>query len=109
MNAISKAGTSGIAWRISLPSISRVNLLVISLLIFSVISAFAVIYCRDLSRQMTSDMQSLQYQTAKLTLQHNQLLVEQSSLSTDQRVAMIANNQLNMQAPAAKNVVMVRT
>ena len=54
-------------------------------------------------------MQSLQYQTAKLTLQHNQLLVEQSSLSTDQRVAMIANNQLNMQAPAAKNVVMVRT
>jgi len=109
MNAVSKAGTSRIAWRLSVPQFSLVNMVALILLILSVISAFSVIYCRDMNREMTSQLQSLQYQTAKLSLAHNQLLVEQSALSTDTRVANIAEKKLGMYAPLEKNVIMVKT
>ena len=109
MNAVSKVGSSSIAWRVTFPKIATINLVAALLLVLSIISAFSVIYCRDMSRQMVSEVQSLQYESSKLVLAHNQLLVEQSSLSTDQRVAIIAENNLGMKIPAAKSVVMVRT
>lgn len=109
MNAVSKVNTSKVTWSLSLPHVSVGNLWLMLLVIASIISAFAVIYCRDLSRDMTSNLQNLKSQTQQMQLQQNQLLVEQSALATDQRVAYIAQNQLHMVVPNQKNVIMVRT
>jgi len=109
MNAVSRVSTVKVAWTIRLPRISLESMLLMVLVAASIISAFAVIYCRDLSRNMTSEMQSLVHQTQQMQLQQNQLLVEQSALATEQRVAYIAEKQLHMAVPNQKSVVMVRT
>lgn len=109
MNAVSKVNTSKVEWSFSLPRVSLANMLLILLVTMSIISAFAVVYCRDLNRNMTSHLQNLTYQTEQMQLQKNQLLVEQSALATDQRVAYIAENKLHLMVPNQKNVVMVKT
>lgn len=107
MNAISKTAVTTVAWKFSLPRISLANCLLYVILLFNIFSAFSVVYCRELTREMTGDMQNLQYQMDTMTLQHNQLLVEKTSLLTEERVVSLANARLNMVVPKPETVVMV--
>lgn len=109
MNAVSKISTSKVEWSFHLPRVSLANMLLTLLVIMSIVSAFAVVYCRDLNRNMTNHLQNLTYQTQQMQLENNQLLVEQSALATDQRIAYVAENKLHMIVPSQKNVAMIKT
>jgi cell division protein FtsL len=108
MNTMSKSGEQHlVSFKFLLPELSWSNLLLSLFVLLTVISAFSVVYCREITREMTSDLQNLHYQTDKMILQHNQLMVEKTALSTEERVADVASTRLNMEIPKAHILLMV--
>ena len=77
------------------------------LLILVFVTAFAVVYVKDLYRRMFIDYQNLQDQQNQLYVDWGKLLLEQSTWSTQARVQKIATERLNMEAPQDKQVVVV--
>lgn len=82
-----------------------VNLILIIALVFS---AFGVIYIKDLNRRLFIQYQGLEATHSKLYEDWGKLLLEQSTWSTAARVKKIAQQRLNMDIPAAKDVVVLR-
>lgn len=85
------------------------NQLVITVMIVSLLlSAFSVIYFKDLSRRMFIRYQHLQQVQQKDEVEWSKLLLEEGAWSTQARVQNIATTQLNMVMPSMKNVVMIK-
>lgn len=78
-------------------------LLIIALLA----SAVAVVYVKSQDRQLFSDLQTLQQTRDDLRVEAGQLLLEQNTLAAPERVQAIAQQQLNMVVPTAKDVVAI--
>lgn len=70
-------------------------------LVFS--SAFAVVYTRDLDRQLVSDWQGLQIERTQIVQQYNQLWLEDSAWSTEGRIVDKASNRLAMVLPNSQS------
>ena len=87
--------------------ISRHGLVIAILSLMLIISAFGVIYLKDLNRRLFIHYQNAQQTEQNYTVQYSKLLLEQSAWSTQARVQRIAQTKLNMIVPSAKNVVMV--
>jgi len=110
MNTAVRTYNHGIALRAN--SRTRLNfkkylstsIIVIALLL----SAISVIYVKDLNRRLFSDLQVLESGRDNLNVEWGQLLLEQSAWSTQSRVQKVAQTELNMLVPNAKDVVMVR-
>lgn len=98
-----RAGKKGVI-RITVRSIS-ITLLVCGLLL----SAFGVIYIKDLNRRLFMRYQTLQVQKTQSLVQWGKLLLEQSTWSTQSRIQQIAQKQLGMIVPRAKDVVLVES
>jgi len=77
------------------------------LLITLLLSALAVIYIKDLNRRLFSDVQLLEKKYDELNIEWGQLLLEQSAWSTQSRVQMIAQSDLGMFVPSAKDIVLI--
>ena len=78
------------------------------LAILLLVSAFSVIYLKDLSRRLF-----IRYQHAQLIQQRNEiewskLILEEDAQSAQARVQTIATQQLGMVVPAAKQIIMIR-
>jgi cell division protein FtsL len=78
-----------------------VVLLVIALLA----SALAVVYIKDLNRQLFADSENLQQTRDTLHVEYGQLLLEQNTLAAPARVQAIAEQQLEMVIPTTNNIM----
>jgi len=80
----------------------------VTILIFGLLfSALGVIYMKDLNRRLFIQYQALQTQKAQSLIQWGKLLLEQSTWSTQSRIQHIAQKQLGMIVPSAKDIVLV--
>ncbi len=85
------------------------QLTVVLLIVFLIMSAFSVIYLKDLSRRKFIHYQQLQKVQQNDEVEWSKLLLEEGAWSTQTRVQNIATTQLNMVMPAMKNIVMIET
>lgn len=86
----------------------RLNFSLVLLLFASVLSAFAVVYVKDLNRRLFIDYQVLQQVRQQYEVEWNKLLLEQSTWSTQARIQTLAQTQLNMIYPKQKNIVIIK-
>jgi len=78
----------------------------IGLFAFSVLlSAFGVLYARDLNRRLFIQYQTLQGTQQYYQTQWSQLLLEQGAWSTQVRIQRLAQKRLNMVTPASEKIV----
>jgi cell division protein FtsL len=71
------------------------------------LSAFLVVYSKDLSRRLFIQYSSLRQQSHIKQVDWGRLLLENATLSTPARVQRIARTQLGMVMPTEKDMVMV--
>ena len=83
------------------------QLLIGVLIVLLLVSAFSVIYLKDLSRRLFIHYQQLQQVQEQREIEWSKLLLEEGAWSTQARVQNIATTQLNMVAPTAKQIVMI--
>lgn len=86
----------------------KFRLLNMVLIILLVLSAFAVIYIKDVNRRHFIQYQALQITHDKLYEDWRKLMLEQSTWSTQARVQKIAQNRLGMNIPSSKEVIILR-
>lgn len=85
------------------------QLLVGTLIILLVASAFSVIYLKDLSRRLFIRYQIMQQVQQHDEVEWSKLLLEEGAWATQARVQNIATTQLDMVTPTMKNIVMIET
>jgi|GEM_PF-5655010 len=72
------------------------------------VSVFALVVVKTQTRQEFIDYQAMQYHQSQLQHEQSQLILEKGAFDSEMRVMSLAKNQLNMQMPQNKNVVMVQ-
>lgn len=85
---------------------SYFGVILLSVLIF--LSSMGVVYSKHVSRQLFSQLQSLQNKRDELHVEWSQLLLEQGTWATDVRVERVAREHLNMLVPSPDTVVVLR-
>jgi len=80
----------------------------ILLILTILVSAFSIVYVRQLNRELFMTLQSQQSARDNLHIEWGQLLLEQSAWGTQSRVQTVAQNKLDMVTPNQKNIVLVR-
>lgn len=88
-------------------TISSQMLGLILLVIAVLASAVAVVYVKNLDRQLFGDLQTLKQTRSDLHVQYGQLLLEQNTLAAPARVQAVAQKQLGMSIPATKDISVV--
>lgn len=78
------------------------------LVLFVLISAFGVVYTKDVQRRLMSDWQGQQMVQEQLKVKHTKLLLEQATWAAPSRVQMIASHDLRMVLPRVSEVVIVK-
>ncbi len=97
-------------WRVARQnalSISKGMLINAALSSAVILSAFGVIYVKDLNRRLFIQYQNLQQVQAQEMSRFSKLLLEQSTWSTQARIQRIAQHDLGMQLPTTANTVLV--
>lgn len=84
------------------------NLCLIIGIFLCLLSAIMLLYVKDLNRRLYIEYQQMQKVSVRLTTEQEKLLLEESAWSTAMHVQRIAQNQLGMEFPDTKNVVMVK-
>ncbi len=90
-------------------SLSSQMMGLILLVVAVLASAVAVVYVKNLDRQLFGDLQTLKQTRDSLHVEYGQLLLEQNTLATPARVQAIAQRQLGMSIPATKDISVVKT
>ena len=80
---------------------------VAALIVGVLISAFGVIYAKDLNRRLFIDDETLQQQQQQSDIEWSKLLLEEAAWSTQARVQQLAQHQLNMIIPSSRKIVFV--
>ena len=86
------------------PALIMLALLVIALMF----SAISVIYSTYRSRSLFAELETLKKSAAEMEVMWGQYLLEQSTWASHERVVSLAEQQVEMEAPDPKQVVMVR-
>jgi cell division protein FtsL len=110
MNAIAKAITSGVGVGINRPTIlvfSKSGMRMVTLFFLIIMSALCLLYVKDLNRCLFINYQNLQQTDNDLKVNRGELLLEKSTWQNQTRIQEMAENNLNMEIPAASNVVML--
>jgi len=78
------------------------------LLVIAVLaSAVAVVYVKNLDRQLFIELQTLKQTHDNIGVEYGQLLLEQNTWAAPARVQVIAQRQLGMGIPATKDISVV--
>lgn len=81
------------------------NILLAFVLILSVlVSAFCVVYVKDLERRLFGELQVLQQTRDHLQIEWGQLLLEQSTWAAPTRIQQIATRDLGMEVVTSDRV-----
>ncbi len=83
-------------------------LLTILFLALVIVSSQLVIYSSFEKRALVNELNVLHQQRDALQVEWGQLLLEQSAWGSYSRVEELVSNQLHMQVPQAKHVIMAR-
>ncbi len=85
------------------------ELRVVFILLFCIlVSAIALVYTINESRSEFSDLQQLHQQAHNLQLQWGQLMLEQASLATPERVEQLAVYKLKMHLPSDQQTFLLQ-
>jgi cell division protein FtsL len=93
--------------RFSMFSIIKQHLAIFTLIGLLLVSAFGVVYMRDLHRRLFIDLQTAQKTTDTLQVEWGQLLLEQSTWAAPSRTQELAQDNLDMQVPALRSINLV--
>lgn len=94
---------------LTLPQLKRPKVVNLVLLMVLLMSAFTLIYIKDLNRRLFIQHQTLQATHDKLYEDWGSLLLEQSTWSRQARVQKIAEQRLEMSLPAANRVFVLKS
>lgn len=81
-------------------------ILVISVLGLVLLSAFMVVYIKDLNRRLFIQYQQLQQVEQQAKIDTGKLLLERTTLSSQERIQMLAQ-KLHMVMPSRKHIIIV--
>lgn len=107
MNTAVRAIASRGLWVVPI-SLNKVHLFIFVLIIGSLLSAFGLVYVKDMNRRLTNHWQVVQSQNVQLHNQWTQLLLQKSKLANQLHVAQMAKRSYQMSVPAPRSVVIVR-
>lgn len=93
--------------RLSMFAIVKQNMSLVILIGLLLISAFGVVYIRDLHRRLFIEIQSAQKSADTMQVEWGQLLLEQSTWAAPARVQELAQDRLAMQVPALRAINVV--
>jgi len=80
---------------------------IVFLTITFLLTAFALIYVKDLHRHYFSEMQTVMKVHDDLNVERGQLLLEQSTWTTQARIQNVAQQELGMEIPKAKEIKLI--
>ncbi|CAM4415652.1 MAG: Cell division protein FtsL [Legionellaceae bacterium] len=86
-------------------SFSTYNILMGSLLLAVLVTAFTLVSVKDLNRRLFSDLQSLQQTRDSLQIEWSQLLLEQNTWSSQARIQEISQSNMDMIIPTSSIVI----
>lgn len=92
----------------SLSWIARPKLVNFILILAILTTAFCIIYIKDLNRRFFIQYQTVQTTHDKLYEEWGKLLLEQSTWSTQARIQALAKQQLHMNLPSPKEVLILK-
>lgn len=72
-----------------------------------VVSAFAVVYLKDLNRRVFIEYQDMLRANQQAQIEWGKLLLEQSTWAAQANVQQIASERLQMFTPNARNIVLI--
>jgi len=81
---------------------------VLLLAVLVVVSAIGVAYSTHQTRKLVAEFQSLQTKRYAMQVEWGQLLLEQSTWGSFNRVEQLAGKRLNMRVPAPNQIIMVK-
>lgn len=101
-----------LSYRASLPLVfpiiaTKKYCLVLSLAVIVLMSAFGLVYLKDVNRRLISQLDTLQANQAELRNHWTQFLLEKMQLANQTRIIHLARDNLNMDMPVPKSVVMI--
>ena len=82
--------------------------LLVLLIVAALASGIAVVYARQMHRNMFKELNALQRERDDLNIEFGKLQLEQATWAENNRVEQIATGKLGMVYPNAKDVVVVR-
>jgi len=88
-------------------SLTKMHGLVFGLALAVLLSAFSLIYVKDMNRRLMSDLQTAQVQYAALHSHWSQLLVKEGSLASQAHVAKVATTKMQMVMPKPRDIKMI--
>jgi cell division protein FtsL len=86
---------------------SATTLLIMVLMLSVIGSALGVVYIKQQTRVLFSELQMLQKQRDDLHIEQTQLMLEQSAWATYGRIDVIAHDKLSMILPSQNDIIMV--
>ena len=78
------------------------------LILAVILSALSLAYVKDLNRRLFVDYQTMQKDYVQLQVDEGKLLLEQSLLAPHAKIQQVAEQNIDMQMPVAKDVVMLK-
>ena len=94
-----------LSWPISF----KHQLVVWTLILTVLFSAFGLIYIKDVNRRLMGNLQMSQRTNRNLHTQWSQLLLEKSTWAVRTRVEKFAEQKLDMVVPSANSIVLVKS
>jgi len=88
--------------------LSRRQIAVLTLILTVLLSALSIIYVTHITRVMYATYQRNLADQDRLHVERSQLLLEQSTWTTQSRVQQIAENKLQMVTPDHNSIVVVK-
>ncbi len=109
MNAASRALAQGSFTGDNVKSmvLSPRSLLSILLVVALILTGCVVVYVKDMNRRLFYELQTAQQVRDELNMEQGQLLIEQNTWATPQRVQEVAQVTLSMVVPASQAVDVV--
>lgn len=81
--------------------------IILGLGICVLISAFGVVYSKHVTRQLFTQLQSLEQEAEALQIEWRQLLLERGTWAADARIERIAKERLDMRVPEPHQIVIM--
>lgn len=87
--------------------VSSPSYFIMILTVLVLLTAFAVIYLKDLNRRLFIESQKLQQIQQQQQMDWGKLLLEESTWATPSRIQQLAVKNLNMVVPNSKDVIVI--
>jgi cell division protein FtsL len=101
-------GTKSREVSLAIPVLPLPKIHFLTLILVILLSAFMLVYTKDVNRRMLIGYQQTQTENIHLISEQNKLLLEQSSLVAPTLVQQMAERKLNMELPLNKDIVILK-